>query len=330
MGKLLLLFTPILINFSKSKHFLYTSNTLQESIVDTAYVAHSHNLLFISSMLGIGLSSLLGVYAYRKKSQVKQELNTLCLQYSEKEFSMLRQTNQLKQSHLDIAQQLNVSNNELNTFLYRASHDLKGPIASLQGLCEVAKMTCEDPISEELFEKINEVSSSMNKMLEKISLLHNIQNDNSQQESIDWVRFEADLQQQLEGYQSTTPLSYRLDIHDNITDPFQGNTPLIQSITRELIENAFTFRQGTQPEINVKIYQEQENICIQIQDNGRGIPAEMRERIFEMYFKGDLASEGHGLGLYIVQKAVKKLNGQITLESLPQGSQFSISIPMQA
>jgi signal transduction histidine kinase len=68
---------------------------------------------------------------------------------------------------------------------------------------------------------------------------------------------------------------------------------------------------------------------IVIEDNGQGIAAEYQERVFDMYFRGSERSKGNGLGLYIVKKAVEKLNGTIRLEtSFGAGSVFTIILPL--
>jgi signal transduction histidine kinase len=81
--------------------------------------------------------------------------------------------------------------------------------------------------------------------------------------------------------------------------------------------------------IKVKVIQNGNYMTIDFQDNGQGIAREYHEQVFEMYFRGNERSKGNGLGLYIVKKAVEKLDGSISLSSIPQvGSTFTIMLPM--
>jgi signal transduction histidine kinase len=71
-----------------------------------------------------------------------------------------------------------------------------------------------------------------------------------------------------------------------------------------------------------------DHVNLEVEDNGQGIDPQFQDRIFDMYFRGNERSKGNGLGLYIVKKAVEKLNGQVTFTSVyGKGSTFSVSFP---
>jgi signal transduction histidine kinase len=71
-----------------------------------------------------------------------------------------------------------------------------------------------------------------------------------------------------------------------------------------------------------------DNVVIKVEDNGQGIDPALQERVFDMYFRGNERSKGNGLGLYIVKKAVEKLNGAIELTSaIGKGSTLKIVLP---
>ncbi|TAF63863.1 MAG: ATP-binding protein [Cytophagales bacterium] len=67
---------------------------------------------------------------------------------------------------------------------------------------------------------------------------------------------------------------------------------------------------------------------IEISDNGQGISEEHVNKIFDMFYRASLNSEGSGLGLYIVKEAIKILKGSITVQSeLGSGTVFTIELP---
>ena len=71
-----------------------------------------------------------------------------------------------------------------------------------------------------------------------------------------------------------------------------------------------------------------DHVNLEVEDNGQGIDPQFKDRIFDMYFRGNDRSKGNGLGLYIVKKAVEKLNGRITFSSVyGKGSTFLVSFP---
>ena len=69
-------------------------------------------------------------------------------------------------------------------------------------------------------------------------------------------------------------------------------------------------------------------IQIEISDNGVGIRADLREKVFDMFFRGHELSQGTGLGLYIVRNTIEKLGGKIALKSEEnKGTTFTIILP---
>ena len=104
----------------------------------------------------------------------------------------------------------------------------------------------------------------------------------------------------------------------------------VSEIFRNLISNAIKYRQlsDVQSEINIKIHVDHLRADISFADNGIGIDAENLTRIFEMFYRATVQSDGSGIGLYIVRNAVEKLGGQISVASKPgQGTRFNIILP---
>lgn len=67
---------------------------------------------------------------------------------------------------------------------------------------------------------------------------------------------------------------------------------------------------------------------ITVRDNGVGIPNDLHQRVFEMFFRANETSRGSGLGLYLVEKCVASLNGQMRLQSTEgQGTHLAIQLP---
>jgi signal transduction histidine kinase len=110
---------------------------------------------------------------------------------------------------------------------------------------------------------------------------------------------------------------------------FLSYPAMVRIMIENLIENAVFFSSVNQPYIKMKAVQIGDSLTIEIEDNGQGIPEEYQRQIFDMYFRANERSKGNGLGLYIVKKAVEKLDGTISFESvLAKGSTFTIILPM--
>ncbi|MGJ4747478.1 PAS domain-containing protein [Leptospira sp. SA-E8] len=79
--------------------------------------------------------------------------------------------------------------------------------------------------------------------------------------------------------------------------------------------------------IKIKVYQKADFVCVEITDNGPGIPENILDKIFQPFFTTKLPGEGSGLGLDIVKKIVEKHEGKIEVETRPGFTMFRILLP---
>jgi signal transduction histidine kinase len=111
-----------------------------------------------------------------------------------------------------------------------------------------------------------------------------------------------------------------------------SNMALLQIIFRNVIENSILFRKtqpGAQPFIDVNILNLNDTIEITVADNGIGVEERYQSQLFDLYFRASQASKGNGLGLYLVKKAVAKLNGSIELISdYGIGTTITMKVPI--
>lgn len=101
----------------------------------------------------------------------------------------------------------------------------------------------------------------------------------------------------------------------------------LSQVWTNLIHNALQAMdyQGT---LTLDVKQVDQQVQVKVGDSGQGIPAEVMPKIFQPFFTTKPPGEGSGLGLDIVNKIVQKHEGEITVESLPGNTQFTVSIPL--
>jgi signal transduction histidine kinase len=111
----------------------------------------------------------------------------------------------------------------------------------------------------------------------------------------------------------------------------QGQIIWLEEIFTNLIDNAVKYigASNLQPKIAIRGRLENNDACFEVQDNGIGIAPEAIPTLFTMFSRLNPAeAEGTGLGLSIVRQIVEKLNGSISVESVPgSGSTFRITLP---
>jgi signal transduction histidine kinase len=233
----------------------------------------------------------------------------------------------LEQKIEDRTSALTQAYKELDTFFYRSSHDFRRPLTTFMGLAEVAKITIKDSAALELFEKVKETATNLDKMLIK---LQSISDMGAQQLVYKEVFIREIFEDICQSFRDDLDQrNIRTQFDSKLTKTFVSYPAMVKTIIENLVENAIHFCSKQDPYISLKVSDSNGQLIMEVKDNGQGIDSQYHDQVFEMYFRGSERSKGNGLGLYIVKKAVEKLHGTIEFTSIPgDGSLFRISLPL--
>ncbi len=224
------------------------------------------------------------------------------------------------------AQRLNL---ELETFMYKASHDLLGPLASIHGLLVLAKAqnNHNHPETNKYLGLITQSANQLMITLENLLEITKIKQGKPQPSKVDFHEIIKEIVTFLASNPEFSKVAFSSEI--NIEGSFISDKNLVFNILYRLIENAFAYRRSNiSPMIDVSIIGNPAQVTIRISDNGQGMIKEVQEKIFDMFFKGSELNHGSGLGLYIVKNVLEKLNGTIQVESQERkGSTFTVVLP---
>jgi two-component system phosphate regulon sensor histidine kinase PhoR len=220
-----------------------------------------------------------------------------------------------------------------SNFIDSVTHELKSPIASLK----LYLQTLEKRKLPE--EQVAEVHNSMLEVLGGLDHLidHLLEAARLEKGVVETPIEEVDLPAVLEQCAATTTRLYRLApaaISLQLQPiPLWGHTKELEIVFRNLIDNAVKYS-GNDPKIEIVIYTPSSStVGVRISDNGPGVPAKLRRKIFGRFVR--LGNElerkqaGTGLGLYIVRELVKRMRGKIYVHSrspLP-GTSFEVELP---
>jgi signal transduction histidine kinase len=122
-------------------------------------------------------------------------------------------------------------------------------------------------------------------------------------------------------------IQFRIEVEEGIN--FKSEWVIVNTILQNLIENSIKYIRDNakKPYVLVQVYTEGSLLYIKVTDNGQGIAEEYREKIYEIFFRANDRAAGSGLGLYILKRAVERLQGTVTLKSKPgKGSAFIVCI----
>ncbi len=218
------------------------------------------------------------------------------------------------------------TNQELDTFFYKASHDLKGPLASVMGIVNLARLENSDPLNEKYFTMIETSVKRLDRTLLDLIELARTRKGTSKLSQINIMSMVQDILHSLRHLPDFGSINFEVKI-DHLLE-LKADKVLVLSVFQNLIHNAINYCNQDSPHVKIKVEKHDNGIQLQIIDNGHGIPEGIRDRVFEMFYRGHPDSTGSGLGLFIVKNALEKMKGNISFESeVGKGTTFTINIP---
>lgn len=204
------------------------------------------------------------------------------------------------------------TNEELDKFVYIASHDLRAPITSVRGLIELARLE-KDPAQLTTYLEMMEHSLLKQDLFIRdiIDFSRNKRTHVNTQE-VDLTSIVDDSVEQHRFMDNAKGIDIRKDIR---AKKLKADELRIKLILNNLLSNAIKYSDPKKDNrtITIRTIQNNGSLLLQVEDNGLGIKKEDQERIFEMFFVTNNSNKGTGLGLYITQETVQKLNGKITV-----------------
>ena len=219
-------------------------------------------------------------------------------------------------------------NLELDSFFYRISHDLKGPITAMMSLNYLAQEDVKDEAALKYFDEYGNQAKRINNILDELMNLTKMVYGSDSKSEIDFEQLTYDCIASYKHLQNFEKVEFIVNIQENIA--FEAEWALVNTIIQNLIENGIKYARtdGEKSKIEVAITTTTDNINITVSDNGIGMSEDAQSKIFKMFYRADRRVEGTGLGLHIVHRAIEKLNGKVELETeLGVGSTFKVVLP---
>lgn len=221
-------------------------------------------------------------------------------------------------------------NDELDNFIYKTSHDIRGPLASLKGMCNVALMDVKDPTALEYLRKLDATAERLNSILTRLVIINQINNSKLTVKPVDFRSIINDVML-LEKKKGLPPdLSVNVQIDNDIE--IESDRELVRIVLENLIDNAIKFyndsdRVDSFLDVSV-IRLENGGAKLRVVDNGIGISEASPGKLFQMFSRASERSETGGIGLYITKTATEKIGGRVGLLTTPEGyTEFYVIFP---
>jgi PAS domain S-box-containing protein len=219
-------------------------------------------------------------------------------------------------------------NFELDSFVYRASHDLKAPLNSLMGLITLVEGETHEPQVLAYIKMMNKSVVKLDSFIRDLADFSRNARLELLQSQIDW---DALLQETLENLQFADGADrIQKNIHLGITGAFYSDPVRIGIIFNNLVSNAIKYQnlKRADAKVDITIERDGDYAVITIADNGIGISQEHHHKVYNLFFRASIQSYGSGMGMYIVKHAIDRIKGTIEMQSAEgQGTIFTVRFP---
>lgn len=295
-----------------------------------------HVFIIIVTILSVGLAMVL-TWANRRHRIHNQELNDAQQVITEQNGKLLKTNEYLDQQVAEKTHDLIMTNealiqvnHELDNFIYRTSHDIRGPLVTLKGVCNVALLDVKDEVALDYLKKLDATAGKMNVILTRLLMVNKINHWQLEPAAIECGDLVAQIieTERINGIPDTMRIEQEIDPECSfISDRF-----LLSLVLENLVDNAIKFHNDSPnvtPFVKVKMLREPGNrVRISVVDNGIGVNAGDKDQIFHLFTRASDRSETGGIGLYLSKMAAARLGGEVILASTSaKGSEFHFIVP---
>jgi signal transduction histidine kinase len=207
-------------------------------------------------------------------------------------------------------------------------HEIKQPLTAIQGHLQLALMENPSDKDAERLTKIMQAVERLNGLLLKFKSFSYMSEENMEHLSLRGV---VDQVHELLGHQLVMNQIHCTVEQEEHLPYILGDNDSLQQVITNLLINAIDALENTTADercITIRTHSSTDTVYVEVEDNGSGIPQEIRERIFDPFFTTKSADQGTGLGMAIVQSVLQKHEATINIESeVGKGTRFIIGFP---
>jgi PAS domain S-box-containing protein len=246
----------------------------------------------------------------------------------------ITETKESERAHRDLNAQLAAQLDELESFAYTVSHDIKAPLFTITGflgyLEEDIAASASDQIREDIA-VIRAAAEQMHQLLEGILEFSRVGRMDNRPREIDLGELVAEALERLQG--RITGRGVTVEVADSL-GKVHGDYQRLATVWQNLIDNAVKYMgERADPHVEVGVRTQtaggaaSERVFF-VRDNGIGVEPELGEKIFGLFHQLDREVEGTGIGLALARRIVEHHDGRIWVESegLGRGSTFCLTL----
>jgi signal transduction histidine kinase len=211
-------------------------------------------------------------------------------------------------------------------FIYSCSHDLRGPVATIQGLVRLAEEYPEQVDSQTCIKMIGECSKKLDCLIHSLQEYMEIERLNVRAEDVEILQIVDEVKEEFSPELATEGILVKSNVNGTRcrTQPHH-----LREVLKKVIANSIHFRdRNKEARISIAANSDRQGVLLCVKDNGIGIPPDSQPKVFDLFYKAHDISKGSGMGLFLARKHMNKLKGSIRLHSLEGvGTSMVIRLP---
>lgn len=239
----------------------------------------------------------------------------------------LQESLETAQHSLTVAQS---KEEQMRRFVGDASHELRTPLTSVRGYTELYRSGATDDV-ELVLTRIDDESRRMSLLVEDLLALTRAEGSRLELKTVDLLELSLSVASSARAAFPGREVSVKNETSS--VPVVRGDASRLHQVLLNLISNGLTHG-GPEATVTVELQLDGPDVVVDVSDDGRGMPPEVAEKVFERFYREDAsrsrASGGSGLGLAITKSLVEKHGGTITVTSEEgAGSVFTVRLPRE-
>jgi signal transduction histidine kinase len=219
---------------------------------------------------------------------------------------------------------------EHRRFLRRLDHELKNPLMALRAGLSSLAMTNPNSHQYQIIETLSAEAIRLSRLVVDLRKLAELEATALEIHAIDITAFLNELQELTRERLEDRGRQFHVECPAELTGSFTGDQDLLLLAIHNLLDNAIKYTQEGNT-ITLKIWSEDDDLVIQVEDTGRGILPDDIPLVWEELYRGQNTSDvpGTGIGLALVRAIVERHYGSANLSSQPeQGTKVTLRLPL--
>lgn len=316
------------------------------AMISDSYITRSA-LIFIGMVLFIGLA--IGLFLFSNLSKRLEKIKNTVTKFERGQLSERIEVegndelaelstgfNRMADTMVDNLKEIQKSDKMRRELIANVSHDLRSPLASIQGYLETIEMKGDSITKEDLhsyFKTVLGNTQKLNRLIDDLFELTKLDTEHIRPnlENVSMAELVQDLVQQFKPIADKKGVALEAQFPENPNALIEADISMLSRAITNLIDNAISHTPSG-GKVFVSSVQNGEDIVLEIADTGSGIPEEDLPHIFDRFYQVDKSrtnNNGAGLGLAIAQKIFNLHGAEVSVTSRTNaGTTFRVNLPI--